>query len=169
MSISIHVPLAGDDRRSTTSGSLALYFYPRPPCGGRLSHLLHDPHLLHISIHVPLAGDDTMRDEYNKRLSLSTSPLRGTTARFRRFLRPSCYFYPRPPCGGRLTPPGLSTFNGIISIHVPLAGDDGICILIFASGIISIHVPLAGDDLPGAGTKFEVQLFLSTSPLRGTT
>ena len=79
-----------------------------------------------------------------------------------------------------------------ISIHVPLAGDDGPCPCIGLSAKdISIHVPLAGDDSPAAPCCKTVRyfyprppcggrprylslsssgmLFLSTSPLRGTT
>ena len=33
--ISIHVPLAGDDRQTVQSSSPNTNFYPRPPCGGR--------------------------------------------------------------------------------------------------------------------------------------
>ena len=33
--ISIHVPLAGDDLCRLVSMVWFMYFYPRPPCGGR--------------------------------------------------------------------------------------------------------------------------------------
>ena len=56
--ISIHVPLAGDDIRNRRSGRFRQHFYPRPPCGGRLSQRRV----------IPLAER-----------FLSTSPLRGTT------------------------------------------------------------------------------------------
>ena len=57
-----------------------------------------------------------------------------------------------------------------ISIHVPLAGDDGPAqAQLRTAQHISIHVPLAGDDgRPGNG-KTDFAIFLSTSPLRGTT
>ena len=78
------------------------------------------------------------------------------------------HFYPRPPCGGRhyayrwfndfteflSTSPLRGTtsesshqaFMLFISIHVPLAGDDGPHAGGGGGNIISIHVPLAGDD-----------------------
>ena len=40
----------------------------------------------------------------------------------------------------------LKGVNYIISIHVPRAGDDISCHLLFLSFAISIHVPRAGDD-----------------------
>ena len=147
--ISIHVPLAGDD---PDSWYLPMY--------GR------------ISIHVPLAGDDLHRQR--KRSCLVD-------------------FYPRPPCGGRRRPsrntgrppPFLSTsplrgttdFGGcihaerLISIHVPLAGDDlRLRYDVFDSAVISIHVPLAGDDSKEfTADDWRAAQFLSTSPLRGTT
>ena len=55
--ISIHVPLAGDDRQSADSAAASENFYPRPPCGGRRR---------------------------------TAGSLSGCTN-----------FYPRPPCGGR--------------------------------------------------------------------
>ena len=56
--ISIHVPLAGDDQPPLYSKNGSRYFYPRPPCGGRLCDKI-------AQIVVPAF--------------LSTSPLRGTT------------------------------------------------------------------------------------------
>ena len=43
------------------SPSLAIYFYPRSPCGERLVHRAHGLNLLHISIHALLAESDVMR------------------------------------------------------------------------------------------------------------
>ena len=57
----------------------------------------------------------------------------------------------------------------MISIHVPLAGDDGSHSQADRHHQISIHVPLAGDD-PCAWRSTPTRCrFLSTSPLRGTT
>ena len=57
-SISIHVPLAGDDRRREKILHRQNNFYPRPPCGGRPVDALLISAKMAISIHVPLAGDD---------------------------------------------------------------------------------------------------------------
>ena len=105
--ISIHVPLAGDDPRMPCRRRSRRYFYPRPPCGGR-------PGLANIYETVnrflstsPLRG--TTRDAFwggDTHAFLSTSPLRGTTHLPHCPQRPPRYFYPRPPCGGRLDPLG---------------------------------------------------------------
>ena len=145
--ISIHVPLAGDD-------------------ADKVGAKRGQP----ISIHVPLAGDDH----------------HGVADRDR-----AAYFYPRPPCGGRRnilpladesikflsTSPLRGTTHRylpdplivVISIHVPLAGDDQRGREGCRRPDISIHVPLAGDDDAGAIGDAAMSAFLSTSPLRGTT
>ena len=103
IAISIHVPLAGDDRRTAAAAGAREDFYPRPPCGGRQAFVsvvfgvldisIHVPLAgddpvftswggeIYISIHVPLAGDDCSRPPILKagERFLSTSPLRGTT------------------------------------------------------------------------------------------
>ena len=79
-SISIHVPLAGDDCWFAARQTSPQNFYPRPPCGGR-----------------PAASFAAATFT----AFLSTSPLRGTTEEI-------CDWF-------RVTD---------ISIHVPLAGDD---------------------------------------------
>ena len=125
-------------------------------------------------------------------LFLSTSPLRGTTVPS---LSGSCdrhYFYPRPPCGGRLaefcrrenaaaflsTSPlrgttgpssSMALHTGIFLSTSPLRGTTGRVQLPNHLMPISIHVPLAGDDLRFVRRQVEVFVFLSTSPLRGTT
>ena len=57
--ISIHVPLAGDDHCQQKFLKKCKNFYPRPPCGGRPSRSTQPP---------------------GRAKFLSTSPLRGTTA-----------------------------------------------------------------------------------------
>ena len=100
--ISIHVPRVEDDATAFFSSSVAIYFNPRPPCGGRRAHSLAISSLYEfqstspvwrttrttacfiatktISIHVPRVEDDR--------------PTRRPRMRRR-------HFNPRPPCGGR--------------------------------------------------------------------
>ena len=170
--ISIHVPLAGDDHQMHDA---------RQPTG-------------QISIHVPLAGDDS-RGQTSAPLSmefLSTSPLRGTTQKVRNQESNPLYFYPRPPCGGRRSTDRLFSPVTVFLSTSPLRGTTylrgsykhiktdfyprppcgGRHEFQFLSGVfnvISIHVPLAGDDLAIRIFIFELVIFLSTSPLRGTT
>ena len=168
--ISIHVPLAGDDLIIKVRRCHDDYFYPRPPCGGRRTAF----RVILIKIEF-----------------LSTSPLRGTTINLNKNRRKTKYFYPRPPCGGRRQPDAPTQKELEISIHVPLAGDDAFVSVVFGVLDISIHVPLAGDDTARSGLRKvglhfyprppcggrqivgkEVvisDIFLSTSPLRGTT
>ena len=125
--ISIHVPRMGDDRARWGLSGLAAHFYPRPPYGGRpgaaaergrqpsdfyprppyggrLRTMMPSNSLAVISIHVPRMGDDRgqlvpgwlMFSQF-----LSTSPVWGTTAFSLLLFAVLCYFYPRPPYGGR--------------------------------------------------------------------
>ena len=191
MTISIHVPLAGDDGPCVGVSQSGGYFYPRPPCGGR--HSLPRPRhrVRHfyprppcggrrggiktaagrdrISIHVPLAGDDSSRQ------SATATPT---------------YFYPRPPCGGRQIRKSAYNARKKISIHVPLAGDDSSSSLssttvsyfyprppcggrrarrTVRSGHpdISIHVPLAGDDRAGQAIRTWWSYFYPRPPCGG--
>ena len=170
------------------------HFYPRPPCGGRPFTRLASMVPPCISIHVPLAGDDgpVLGAGLSTTAFLSTSPLRGTTKSSGPMCRGSLYFYPRPPCGGRRSTPSTcrqspnfyprppcggrpaaplrAPRSSAISIHVPLAGDDSVAGMQSSSWIkISIHVPLAGDDSTWWNPDRTAAVFLSTSPLRGTT
>ena len=147
-----------------------------------------------ISIHVPLARDDLRALMVPPPVAVfqSTSLLRGTTrctslpdSRFSNF-------NPRPSCEGRRGCKNTSPPVSRISIHVPLARDDGRtrCGYIATPnfnprpscegrpgtdglerqrGGISIHVPLARDD-PDTDKPLTVsRVFQSTSLLRGTT
>ena len=123
--ISIHVPLAGNVHTRRLRTRWQRHFYPRSPCGER-----------------PFCG--------------------------RCGVHPYRYFYPRSPCGERRveitaveeTERFLSTFplrgtshgrrnrreDGVISIHVPLAGNVTLTDSVGDGQlVISIHVPLAGN------------------------
>ena len=125
IAISIHALLAESDHPSAMLFNGRAYFYPRSPCGERLT-ALHDilkllPFLStlslrratanavdqiipgHISIHALLAESDLT----------SVVNSTGTTD-----------FYPRSPCGERpdTRPPNLSSIS--ISIHALLAESD---------------------------------------------
>ena len=145
--ISIHVPLAGDDFDS----DIAVMYYRisiHVPLAGDDLEWQRCGGSYIISIHVPLAGDDvaSLPQIIVSFTFLSTSPLRGTTWPISTG-KSWANFYPRPPCGGRRTARHRMLTRWTISIHVPLAGDDGRGAA-FPKNIIkiSIHVPLAGDD-----------------------
>ena len=123
-------------------------FYPRSPCGERRAGRGHVANRHQISIHALLAESDC-QDTYIGPLPsrfLSTLSLRRATVHFMRSWRittflstlslrratcwarsrrqPSSNFYPRSPCGERLTSV-LPTIPGpTISIHALLAESD---------------------------------------------
>ena len=195
LTISIHVPRAGDDGdfevyapctpefqstspvRGTTSFTpmkvpSALYFNPRPPCGGRPVLALHFAQAGQISIHVPRAGDDTSAgflSVLDQRFQ-STSPVRGTThlqlissfaipisihvpragddQPITHSVHEMINFNPRPPCGGRRRDRIARARNYLHFNPRPPCG--GRLILPERKSrfiCISIHVPRAGDDL----------------------
>ena len=80
------------------------HFYPRSPCGERLTERNNDKESYRISIHALLAESD------------------GTI--FRNTALSAFYFYPRSPCGERRTQTGNSEGNSNISIHALLAESD---------------------------------------------
>ena len=95
--------------RRATDGALrssmfALYFYPRPPCGGRRGAGVPLRKCFFISIHALRAEGDFTPPQISPQ-------------------RP--YFYPRPPCGGRpLQPPVKGLAPDLISIHALRAEGD---------------------------------------------
>ena len=144
--ISIHVPRVGDDlaqRRSKREQQISIHV-PRVGDDRGSAPPRQKPH---ISIHVPRVGDD------------------GDPARRG---RPSRYFYPRPPCGGR---PRLFSHSSSVPSFLstsPVWGTTGVSEVVVildrflstspvwgttaASPVsepvlrISIHVPRVGDD-----------------------
>ena len=192
-----------------------MYFYPRSPCGERLLCGRLEVVYLHISIHALLAESDWCgsRHTHSKPLFLSTLSLRRATRAVSRqkaqrnsflstlSLRRATYwpcvslvgrshFYPRSPCGERLS---METFSQTLSaflstLSLRRATTSGAMYLIFLAflstlslrratmkadtgkhlKVISIHALLAESD----PLIFSVQprkTFLSTLSLRRAT
>ena len=80
-------------------------FYPRSPCGERHQTQSQKITSFHISIHALLAESDALKDEIINREQefLSTLSLRRATAQTKTATCWTPYFYPRSPCGERLT------------------------------------------------------------------
>ena len=116
-------------RRATMAlpAVLKLYsnFYPRSPCGERLSFGVKPPLRLIISIHALLAESDTQQ----------LCPA-----------GPRTYFYPRSPCGERLQFKVPETPTRVISIHALLAESDQAELMDILWQKISIHALLAESD-----------------------
>ena len=94
--ISIHALREEGDPQSAGSGICTVYFYPRPPRGGRRTAAFRS---LHPS------------------LFLSTPSARRATQRHGRHDPDAEHFYPRPPRGGRRTDTYECFKRRIISIH----------------------------------------------------
>ena len=102
--ISIHALLAESDVQIPKQGFGPVDFYPRSPCGERLTEMR-------------LALDDIK--------FLSTLSLRRATVAAVFAEKYFIYFYPRSPCGERPAPQPSGQYDGLISIHALLAESDG--------------------------------------------
>ena len=140
--ISIHVPLAGNDRAQDSTTTLFWHFNPRSPCGERL-------------------------EQYTRRLIVvrfqSTFPLRGTTQEIVTvFLERGISIHVPLAGNDRLLCPHV--YNLSISIHVPLAGNDQSALASCSRSRISIHVPLAGNDVRVGERTCATRYFNPRSP-----
>ena len=103
-----------------------IYFYPRSPCGERRSLVIKLPLRSDISIHALLAESDYILPLFWHLLFqfLSTLSLRRATCRLLCTTRWAWYFYPRSPCGERLSKSSWLHTASFISIHALLAESD---------------------------------------------
>ena len=114
-------------RRATkvglTTKKYTANFYPRPPCGGRPFNSSTLARQYSISIHALRAEGDAImcRMIVPRKKFLSTPSVRRATPGRRSARLFTAYFYPRPPCGGRLLPvprpPIMKTFLSTPSVR----------------------------------------------------
>ena len=125
-----------------------LDFYPRSPCGERPNNLHISEKWARISIHALLAESDWMPWTLSSRPArfLSTLSLRRATPQRPHTLYGRIYFYPRSPCGERLSKNAAIGKPTLISIHALLAESDLYVNMPCAFDIISIHALLAESD-----------------------
>ena len=148
LSISIHAPLAGCDRKATPKRNAKSNFNPRTPCGVR-----HDGTLqlqrsnAHFNPRTPCGVRRRRWSSTSRRAPFqSTHPLRGATRPKRGKVNASRFQSTHPLRGATIAKRDVSLFVDI-----------------------SIHAPLAGCD-PGKGTgRRGCREFQSTHPLRGAT
>ena len=150
MEISIHALLAESDHPLLSGTAQHTYFYPRSPCGERLTLIWDVIAVITISIHALLAESDTCfqlwspplqhfypRSPCGERLCgcelkvrscrfLSTLSLRRATLFLRSGPMTRPYFYPRSPCGERLLIDLVDSPVAKISIHALLAESDSL-------------------------------------------
>ena len=104
LGISIHaLRKEGDPPCPLGRGSIAVYFYPRPPQGGRPRLTPSRPATCSISIHaLRKEGDAAWRaTRPNSEVFLSTPSARRATPNVNENSTAFWHFYPRPPQGGR--------------------------------------------------------------------
>ena len=147
--ISIHALLAESDYPRTVNLYNDSNFYPRSPCGERLS------------AHRKLV----QRFEF-----LSTLSLRRATRNKVRIRAMKRNFYPRSPCGERPSRQRRPSDYDDISIHALLAeSDDSFSVRSQRYCDISIHALLAESDIAISFVRWMAMIFLSTLSLRRAT
>ena len=140
-SISIHALREEGDRSLPLGGSGITNFYPRPPRGGRRQPIQYSFPCLLISIHALREEGDCCFLGICQWKSISIHALREEgDARYKSRWQRSCYFYPRPPRGGRPTCTSSSPRAMWISIHaLREEGDFYFLAFLCTSLTISIH------------------------------
>ena len=150
------------------------HFYPRSPCGERLSDECIQMEVVYISIHALLAESDPRRGTADLEHCISIHALLAESDPVHpgHALPSSFHFYPRSPCGERLPHPGSPRPVVDISIHALLAESDCGCIRYNSQHPISIHALLAESDLrprsrrPGRGISIHALLAESDAAAR---
>ena len=147
-------------------------FYPRPPCGGRPANKAGAEAFKNFYPRPPCGGRPLKpADPIEWSITfLSTSPLRGTTI-YPRTPRPALSdFYPRPPCGGRRA---CVRYLVDVSAHFyprPPCGGRRSWKFEYGHPCLFLSTsPLRGTTLSITDAEAVALTFLSTSPLRGTT
>ena len=115
----------GERRRYCTPCQAATHFYPRSPCGERPPGFCSLNISQTISIHALLAESDAASMSILRPLIISIHALLAESDCIS-FLRVLCtrYFYPRSPCGERLSAILPHAADVYISIHALLAESD---------------------------------------------
>ena len=168
--ISIHA-LREEGDSAPTAGVLARRnFYPRPPRGGRLVRVfvLCDTN---IFLSTPSARRATdLNDERAKLTKISIHALREEGDAPAYCEQTSfCYFYPRPPRGGRLAVKCINHFVICISIHALREEGDGLQSLQVGRLRHFYPRPPRGGRLCGENTTEAWEQFLSTPSARRAT
>ena len=192
VSISIHAPLAGRDRRphasrrngrqfqstrplrGATSARAAPTYHPdrafqsTRPLRGATQEMYPSFDLQTISIHAPLAGRDVCLcrlQRAGEHISIH-APLAGRDRGAGMQDNVQFHFNPRAPCGARLR--SMSVFRNCTNFNprAPCGARQTGPVLCFVERHISIHAPLAGRDPLCA--EINAQLFISIhAPLAG--
>ena len=167
--ISIHALLAESDAPPYKYNDKSKNFYPRSPCGERLSNnsrrKTRPQFLSTLSLRRATVGasESALAGNISIHALLAESDAR-SGGRGWIYL----YFYPRSPCGERRTVLELQCVPGRISIHALLAESDLQESYLLPLQLISIHALLAESDeransLPNAPPKISIHALLAES------
>ena len=142
---------------------------PAFPCGERRIWLCNITGYALISIQVP-AWEQRIGSmaAHSRGIFQSTFPLQGTT-RLCPYKPMAVIISIHVPIAGNNEMPWEYVNAGGISIHVPIAGNDKADGGLADGEEISIHVPIAGNDLIVLLDRLHDRIFQSTFPLQGTT
>ena len=149
VSISIHVPRAGDD----------------------LDVHIEQSYLCVFQSTSPVRGTTISDMSLSQAISLfqSTSPVRGTTRGYVSRKSDGIIFQSTSPVRGTTQSNSISKGDNGISIHVPRAGDDQLCSnMVLVNTDFNPRPPCGGRPLH-LRRNMVLQRFQSTSPVRGTT
>ena len=169
--ISIHGPRVGADQIGTVSSSIRYLFQSTAPVWGPTHRESKDlPGRKEFQSTAPVWGPThcTPMPSSEKQISIH-GPRVGADQGSHCFHRPSNYFNPRPPCGGRPVHPGAGAVQGNISIHGPRVGADAAAPIVFtARNLFQSTAPVWGPT-SGAPTALPTWKFQSTAPVWGPT
>ena len=191
--ISIHALLAESDIGQSGSRSGSSNFYPRSPCGERLTLKSNIRAIINFYPRSP-CGERLSTDmrKHNHRKFLSTLSLRRATTGLvrvnptsknfyprspcgerrrtsRQLKRPAGNFYPRSPCGERRAAFQNAAVFKVISIHALLAESDNCEPVLHQSQKHFYPRSPCGERLRKRDTPLTEPIFLSTLSLRRAT
>ena len=171
LGISIHVPRVGDDAGRAGRKIGRGGFLSTSPVWGTTfqSHASMGSRVIFLSTSPVWGTTASYCSSIDCSAFLSTSPVWGTTAFGSLPRRLPTHFYPRPPCGGRPSVQSANVYSLAISIHVPRVGDDRVYREYGADRVNFYPRPPCGGRLEFAGGVRNGVVFLSTSPVWGTT
>ena len=146
LTLFLSTPSAG---RATINAALTINsksdFYPRPPRGGRQFYFVFVS-LNSVFLSTPSAGRATAkRAVLIYKVEFLSTPSAGRATHLRGgFRRCTCYFYPRPPRGGRRNPCGAGPDKAEF-LSTPSAGRATVMLFVPAAGASSfLSTPSAG-------------------------
>ena len=148
-----------------------IYFYPRPPRGGRPVWVRRTGGCRPISTHALREEGDRLGINrlYLARQFLPTPSARRATGRWTAAAGSSSHFYPRPPRGGRRPRPDRGAVPWSISTHALREEGDGVVLLDDAAAADFYPRPPRGGRRCSSARRLPTSSFLPTPSARRAT